>query len=77
MVRPQYTPDQRNFLFIEYSKKKGTRNFLHNLIQDFMIKFPNARRPSEQTIRKIFKKQSAHGTVHNLNSKHSPGNKIF
>ena len=77
MVCPQYTPDQRNYLFIEYGKRKGTRDFFPNLIQDFLTKFPNARRPNKQTIRDIFKKQSVHGTVHNLNSQHSPGNKMF
>ena len=69
----QYTKDERNFLLLEYHKQKGTRNFKANIVNEFMIKFPNARRPGKNYLTKVFKKQIDHGTVLNLNSKASPG----
>ena len=73
MVRPQYTTQQRNFLMLQYNKRCGTMNFLQGIIDDFMANWPNARRPCKDTIRRIFKKQEANGTILNLNSKTSPG----
>ena len=48
-------------------------NFLQGIIDDFMANWPNARRPCKDTIRRIYKKQEANGTILNLNSKTSPG----
>ena len=77
MVRriPQYSTNQRNFLFTEYVKRKGSNNFLAEIAREFAIKFPNARRPAGSTIRRLVKKQRLHGTVNNLNSIASPGKK--
>ena len=73
MPGQQYSKDQRNFVMLEYVKVKGTRDF-HNKIRDaFQVKFPNAPVPTKMTIRNIYKKQKLFGTVHNLNSKTSPG----
>ena len=72
-MAPQYTMEQRNFLAMEYHKKKGTRGFKDELIQDFLTKFPNARRPSTNHLQNIWSKQIMKGTVLNCNSKSSPG----
>ena len=64
---------QRNFLALEYHKRKGSNNFKNLLIADFMVKFPGARVPSTNCIRKIWTKQLEKGTVNNCNSKSSPG----
>ena len=71
--RAQYTKDQRNFLVMEYHKRKGTRNFKEELVNDFLVKFPGARSPSKNMIKKMWEKQMKLGTVLNCNSKTSPG----
>ena len=71
--RPQFTRDQRNWLVLEYYKRKGTMNFLPGLIADYSNKFPGARVPAFSTIRRLCKKQIDLGTVNNVNSKASPG----
>ena len=73
MVRPQYTTEQRNFLMLQYNKRCGTKNFLPGIIADFMTNWPNSRRPDKKLLKRIYDKQIANGTVHNLNSKTSPG----
>ena len=87
-VRPQYTPEQRNFLFVEHVKNKGKRRVLNTvistgfkidfqekfkIINDFVAKYPGVRPPSKTAIEYIQKKQMLHHTCHNLNSKTSPG----
>ena len=69
----QFDMEHRNFLMMEYHKRKGYRDFLHPLLQDFRAKFPGVRLPATSTIRRIFKKQSEKGTVLNCNSASSPG----
>ena len=64
---------QRNFLAFEYHRRKGHRDFAPDLVQDFLAKFPGARRPGKNQIRVIWRKQMLHGSVNNLNSKSSPG----
>ena len=64
---------QRNFLAFEYHRRKGHRDFAPELVQDFLVKFPGARRPGKNKINDIWRKQMLHGTVNNLNSKSSPG----
>ena len=71
--RPQLTRDQRNFVLLEYAKKKGGKKFFQGLFAAFQIKFPGARVPDETTVRRLYKKQSENGTVNNCNSKSSPG----
>ena len=93
--RPQYTVEQRNFIALEYHKRKdedgprglrgrrrgsmlgggpgGSESFKERIIQDFQIKFPGVRIPSKNQLRNIWGKQYNIGTVHNLNSKSSPG----
>ena len=73
VARPQYTMHERNFLALEYHKRKGSNNFKNQLIADFMVKFPGARVPGKNCIRKIWSKQLEKGTVNNCNSKSSPG----
>lgn len=73
VARQQFTIEQRNFLALEYHKRKGSNNFKQQLVFDFQAKFPNARTPGKNQIRLIWKKQLENGTVHNLNSKSSPG----
>ena len=71
--RPQFSKDERNFLVLEYHRRRGTRNFKHQLIQDFLVKFPGTRAPSKNTITYMWEKQMELGTVLNCNSKTSPG----
>ena len=72
-MAPQFGKDERNFLMMEFHKRKGTRDFLPGLIQDFQAQFPGTRAPPPKTIRAIYKKQVAKGTVLNCNSVSSPG----
>ena len=72
--QPQFTKDQRNFLALEFHKRRGTRDFKAGLIRDFQTKFPTARTPSTNTLKRIWQKQVDLGTVLNCNSKASPGN---
>ena len=65
--------DQRNFLALEYHKRKGTNNFKGGIVQDFLARFPGARTPSKNTLKNIWRKQLDKGTVNNCNSKSSPG----
>ena len=65
--------EERNFLMIEYHKRKGGRDFLPGLIRDFQAQFPATRAPTPKTIRAILKKQVEKGTVLNCNSANSPG----
>ena len=71
--RAQFTKDQRNFLALEYHKRKDVRGFIPGLIADFIRKFPGTRPPSKNVPRKIWEKQMNKGTVNNCNSKASPG----
>jgi inhibitor of nuclear factor kappa-B kinase subunit alpha len=72
-MAPQFSLEQRNFLMLEYHKRRGTMDFLPGLIADFQAEFPGARIPALSTIRKIYKKQKGKGTVLNCNSAKSPG----
>ena len=72
-MAPQYTRDQRNFLVMEYHRRKGHRDFLPELVRDFQNKFPGVRTPSFSTIRRLWEKQMINGTVNNCNSSSSPG----
>ena len=72
-MRPQFTMEQRNFLALEYHKRKGTSKGTKSLIADFIAKFPDARQPNRHTCIRIWKKQMSKGTVLNCNSKSSPG----
>ena len=71
--RPQYSAQQRNFLMIEYAKRKGQRNCIKNIKADFTAKYPGVRCPTKMAIHKIYEKQMKHQTCHNLNSASSPG----
>ena len=71
--RQQFSTAQRNFLAFEYHKRKGPRDFVAGLVQDFQEKFPAARRPGKNQIRRIWEKQMNKGTVNKCNSKSSPG----
>ena len=74
MVGQQYSPDQRNVLALEYHKVKGTYKCFSKVMDIFATKFPGVRLPTKETVKNIWRKQKTHFTVHNLNSRHSPGN---
>ena len=69
----QFSLAQRNFLAFEYHKRKGTNNFKAGIERDFLAKFPGARVPGKDQMRRIWVKQKGKGTVNNCNSKSSPG----
>ena len=69
MVGQQYTAEQRNFLSMKYQEKKGTRNFIQTIIDEFVQKFPLSAVPDRSTVRRQNVKQNTFYTVHNLNSK--------
>ena len=70
---PQYTPEQRNFLVMAYERYKGTRDFMPQINQEFEEEFPGVEVPHRTNIVRMYKKQMAFYTSHNLNSKLSPG----
>ena len=71
----QFTRQQRTFLVLEYHRRRGMgiKNFQRLLLRDFQAKFPGARRPGKNTVKKMWRKQMELGTVNNCNSKNSPG----
>ena len=69
-ARPQYTPEQRNFLAMAFERHKTTKYRKIQLVQQ---KFPEARLPGKSTIHYIWKKQNKFFACHNLNSKQSAG----
>ena len=72
-MAPQFSLDQRNFLAFEYHKRKGTMEFKDGIARDFLARFPGARQPGKDQMRRIWLKQMQKGTVNNCNSKTSPG----
>ena len=72
-MAPQFTMEKRNFLMLEYYKRKGKKNFFPGLFDDFHVQFPEARRPAEITIQCLLKKQRENGTILNCNKATSPG----
>ena len=70
----QYTPEQRNFLVMAYEKAKGTKYFFQAIITQFLQKYPDSPQvPTFRAIRDMARKQNTFFTLHNLNSKLSPG----
>ena len=69
MVGQQYTPQQRTFMAIEYYKKVGTRDFMEEIITDFIAQFPGAIPPSRKTILRQARHLDSFATLHNRNSK--------
>ena len=69
MVGQQYTPQQRTFMAIEYYKNFGTRDFMDDIIADFVARYPGAIPPSRKTIWRQAKHLDHFSTLHNLNSK--------
>ena len=72
-MAPQYTLAERNWLMLEFHKRRGKRDFYPSLIEDFQLQFPGARVPAKSTIRAVLRKQEEKGTVLNCNAKSSPG----
>ena len=70
---PQFTPQQRLCLAQSHNKHKGTRNCYTKVVQDFAAKFPGVAAPTAKNVRKMALKLANHQTLHNLNSKASPG----
>ena len=54
---------------VEYEKKRGHRDFLPEIIADFMARWPRAVPPSQKTIKRQAKHLEMFSTLHNLNSK--------
>ena len=71
--RLQFDQPQRTYLALEFHKRRGTRDFLPQLLADFAAQFPGARVPSLNAIRKMHDKFNRLGTINNVNSKTSPG----
>ena len=59
-MRAQFTKDERNFIALEYHKRKDGYGFKAGLIRDFQAKFPTARIPGKNILKKIRKKQMNH-----------------
>ena len=38
-MAPQFSTEQRIFITLEYTKKKGSKGFKDHIIQDFQAKF--------------------------------------
>ena len=57
MVRPQLGREERNWLMMEYNKRRGRRDFVPNLLADFATKFPGAGVPHRNTLANLLKKQ--------------------
>ena len=70
---PQFNRAQRNYLAFEYHRLRETRDFKAEILRGFQLKFPGLRAPSKNTMKRIWEKQMATGTVNNNNSKSSPG----
>ena len=58
MVGQQYSPEQRNFLLMEYVKRKSQFKFIQTIKDSFHEKYPNAAIPDKKTILRIYKKQN-------------------
>ena len=69
MVGPQYNSEQRTFMAVEYARKRGTRDFMDEIIADFQVRYPAAIPPSRFTILRQWNKLDRFHTLHNLNSK--------
>lgn len=65
--QPQFTIDERAYMFCQYQKYKDVdTKYLKHVIDDFKIKFPNSRIPNRETVWRIVKKFLETGTVNNL-----------
>lgn len=73
MQRAQFTMEQRNFLALEYHKKRGTRGFKEEIMGEFRVRLPGVREPGDNTMVRIWRKQLKKGTINNCNSKSRPG----
>ena len=73
MVGEQYSPEQRTWLAMEYTRHQGTRGFVEGIIQRFQQRFPGAPVPNQSTLYRQYRKINQFSTLHNLNSKASPG----
>ena len=67
--RPQYTTEQRQFIYSNYLKFKGRRGCYPKICKAFTDKFPGVRVPSQNYAYYIYTKQEAHSTFHSLSKK--------
>ena len=67
--RPQYTTEQRQFIYSNYLKFKGRRGCYPKICKAFTDKFPDVRVPSQNYAYYIYTKQEAHSTFHSLSKK--------
>ena len=54
---------------IEYHKEVGTRDFMEEIIADFVAEYPGAIPPSRNTIWRQARHLDRFSTLHNLNAK--------
>ena len=73
MPGQQFTPEQRSFMALEYHKLRGQYNCINRIKESFNQKFQGVQLPTKNTIKGVWKKQMTSFSVHNLNSKASPG----
>ena len=64
MARPQFTPQERAFIVIEYYRNNA--NVLR-VLQRFRQEYPNTRCPSRGTVYSNVRKYAIAGTILNLN----------
>ena len=58
---------------MRYQELNGTRDFISIIVAEFTDRFPDAQVPNKRTILRQNQKQNTYFTMHNLNSKDSPG----
>ena len=49
----QFSKDQRVFLVLEYTKRRGRKGVQNEIIQEFNYKFPGVRSPSKNKFEKF------------------------
>ena len=75
MVGQQFTPEQRNFLALEYHRLRGQYNCINMIKELFVVEFPDVavQIPIKNTIKRVWRKQNTSFSVHNPCRKNSPG----
>ena len=72
--KSQYTAEQRTFCALRYLDYKKIESWPMKRVQDeFCLKYPESRCATHQSVIYWVKKLQNHGTLHNQNSKVSPG----
>ena len=53
-AQPQFSIEERNFLALEYYKRKNALNRMTQVIIEFRNRFPDSRVPDRKTVRYIY-----------------------